>query len=185
MLQLLAPHSAVDSPPGASSTSGNMRSHLPILLFSSMALSALGQTFENFPAVGGSRPSAPLRSSSPQSRPPGSRVNVQNTRVNEVEPQQEERRVNRNKGRSRSRGKAPAPTRTAAPSRASASSRGASAVRDSAPSRTAAPTRIALRPRPAVPAAQVIYVFMIVYFPQRPLSLRTRGVTYQGDGLKR
>merc|ERR1712110_1125120 len=132
----------------------NMQSHLPIFLFSSLALSTLGQTFENFPAVGGSRPSAPLRSSSPQSRPPGSRVNVQNTRANEVEPQQEERRTNRNKGRSRSRVKAPVPARTAAPSRASAPSRGASAVRESAPSRTAAPTRIALRPRPAVPAAQ-------------------------------
>jgi len=131
-----------------------MRSHLHIFLFSSLALSALGQTFENFPAVGGSRPSAPLRSSSPQSRPPGNRVNVQNTRANEVEPQQEERRVNRNKGRSRSRGKAPAPARAVAPSRASAPSRGASAVRESVPSRTAAPTRVALRPRPAVPAAQ-------------------------------
>jgi len=68
------------------------------------------------------------------------------------EPQQEERRVNRNKGRSRSRGKAS--VRTATPSRASAPSRGASPVRDSLPSRTAAPTRIALRPRPAVPATQ-------------------------------
>ena len=136
---------------GACSTSGNMpSSHLAIFLLSSLALSALGQTFENFPAVGGSRPAAPLRSSSPQSRPPGNRVNVQNSRVNEVEPLQEERRVNRNKGRSRTRAKPVAPSRSSAPLRATAPSR------DEAPVRAAAPVRIALPSRPAVPAAQVL-----------------------------
>merc|ERR1719225_741983 len=98
--------------------------------------------------VGGSRPAAPLRSSSPQSRPPGNRVNVQNSRVNEVEPLQEERRVNRNKGRSRTRAKPVAPSRSSAPLRAAAPSRG------EAPVRAAAPVRIALPSRPAVPAAQ-------------------------------